>query len=125
VSESKVAIHRRSIQVDAFESGPNQLTVAGNLVDGRPQGGPAWLGGEGPRVIHDMRVALTVRRQAAGAAFVEKKGAPPMPRDRWLINTCQAWREGGPLHTLLETGDAAGLRAAQTPGFLGRPAPGE
>ena len=193
MSESKVPIHRRSIQVDAFESGPNELTVEGNLVDERPQGGPAWFGGEGPRVIHDMRVALTVRfpeltivraegamtahpygvcpeavpplqgligvsvaqgftravnerfgrqlgcahltaliqamapvvRQAAGAAFVEKKGAPPMPGDRWFINTCQAWREGGPLHTLLETGDVAGLRAAQTPGFLGRPSPGE
>lgn len=191
MSKTETPIHRRTITIDAFETGPNELTVEGKLVDERPQGGPAWFGGEGPRVIHDMQVALTVRfpelaivraagtmrahpygictdalpplqglvgvsvaqgftravnerfgrqlgcshltaliqamapvvRQAAGAAFVEKKAAPPDPGERWFVNTCQAWREGGPLHTLLEKGDAEGLRAAQARGFLGRAAP--
>lgn len=190
-TEPQTPIHRRTITIDAFESGGSELTVEGNLVDERPQGGPAWFGGEGPRVIHDMRVSLTVRfpelailraeggmaahpygicrdalpplegligvpvgpgftravnerfgrqlgcshltaliqamapvvRQAAGAAFAEKKGSPPDPGERWFINTCQAWREGGPLHTLLEKGDAEGLRAAHMRGFLGPPAP--
>lgn len=27
------------------------------------------------------------------------------------MNTCQAWRENGPLHRLIQAGDEAGLRA--------------
>jgi hypothetical protein len=26
------------------------------------------------------------------------------------VNTCQAWRENGPLHRLIQAGDEAGLR---------------
>ena len=37
-----------------------------------------------------------VVRQGAGAAFgFVKPGSGAMP---WFINSCQAWREGGPLH---------------------------
>lgn len=47
-----------------------------------------------------IQALAPVVRQAAGAAFVEKKCAPPNPGERWFINTWPAWREGGPLHTL-------------------------
>ncbi len=47
-------------------------------------------------------------RQGAGVAFADyerpAEGAP------WFVNTCQAWRENGPLHRLIEAGDEAGLR---------------
>jgi hypothetical protein len=51
-----------------------------------------------------------VVRQAAGVAF----RATPVPdptTDLWFVNTCQAWREGGPLHTRLVANDVDGLRA--------------
>jgi len=46
-----------------------------------------------------------VVRQAAGAAFgfVAAGGGGPAP---WFINSCQAWREGGPLHRTLLAGEA-------------------
>jgi hypothetical protein len=72
-----------------------------------------------------IQAMAPVVRQAAGAAFVDKKGAPPNPGERWFINTCQAWREDGPLHALLEKGDAEGLRAAQTRGVPDGGAPAE
>ena len=42
-----------------------------------------------------------VVRQGAGAAFGFGRGrSPEGARERpWFINSCQAWREGGPLHT--------------------------
>jgi hypothetical protein len=44
----------------------------------------------------------------SGVAFEDQErpaaGAP------WFVNTCQAWRENGPLHRLIEAGDEAGLR---------------
>ena len=56
-------------------------------------------------LIHAMAPAV---RQGAGVAFEEQErpaeGAP------WFVNTCQAWRENGPLHRLIEAGDEAGLR---------------
>ncbi|MBI2563758.1 MAG: DUF2889 domain-containing protein [candidate division NC10 bacterium] len=58
-----------------------------------------------------------VVRQAAGAAFRDE-AAPPRPdRDLWFVNTCQAWRERGPLHARLAQGDLEGLKAlsARTP----------
>lgn len=51
-----------------------------------------------------------VVRQAAGVAF--RASATPDPvTDRWFVNTCQAWRENGPLHTRLIANDVEGLRA--------------
>ncbi|HZS35049.1 MAG TPA: DUF2889 domain-containing protein [Methylomirabilota bacterium] len=46
-----------------------------------------------------------VVRQAAGAAFgfVAAGGRGPTP---WFINSCQAWREGGPLHRALLAAEA-------------------
>jgi hypothetical protein len=57
-------------------------------------------------LIHAMAPAV---RQGAGAAFSD---APERPGDAdpWFVNTCQAWREDGPLHRLVQAGDEDGLR---------------
>lgn len=52
-----------------------------------------------------------VVRQAAGAAFRDEDSPPRADRDLWFVNTCQAWREQGPLHTRLAKGDIEGMRA--------------
>lgn len=51
-----------------------------------------------------------VVKQGAGTAFGSGWRAPVQSGDPWFINTCQAWRKDGPLHTLLKQGDAEGLR---------------
>jgi hypothetical protein len=51
-----------------------------------------------------------VVRQAAGVAFRGTRQAPDPSHDRWFVNTCQAWREHGPLHTRLVANDLEGLR---------------
>jgi hypothetical protein len=58
-------------------------------------------------LIHAM---APVVKQGAGAAFHEDDDLP-RPEDLWFVNTCQAWRESGPLHERVRAGDAAGLRA--------------
>jgi hypothetical protein len=57
-------------------------------------------------LIHAMAPAV---RQGAGAAFSD---APERAGDAdpWFVNTCQAWREDGPLHRLVQAGDEDGLR---------------
>jgi DUF2889 family protein len=57
-------------------------------------------------LIHAIAPAV---RQGAGAAFPE---APERPgeTDPWFVNTCQAWRENGALHRLIQAGDEEGLR---------------
>jgi len=57
-------------------------------------------------LIHAMAPAV---RQGAGAVFPESRIRPGDP-DPWFVNTCQAWREAGPLHRLVQAGDEAGLR---------------
>ncbi len=52
-----------------------------------------------------------VVRQAAGAAFRDEDAPPRADRDLWFVNTCQAWREQGPLHTRLAQGDIEGMKA--------------
>jgi hypothetical protein len=52
-----------------------------------------------------------VVRQAAGVAFRGTGQAPDPSSDLWFVDTCQAWREGGPLHTRLVANDVEGLRA--------------
>jgi hypothetical protein len=52
-----------------------------------------------------------VVKQGAGAAFRGERDAPAGGDDLWFIDTCQAWRRDGPLHTLLRRGDLEGLRA--------------
>ncbi|MBI3028839.1 MAG: DUF2889 domain-containing protein [Candidatus Rokubacteria bacterium] len=52
-----------------------------------------------------------VVKQGAGAAFRGERDAPRAADDPWFINTCHAWREDGPLHSLLKRGDAEGLQA--------------
>ena len=52
-----------------------------------------------------------VVRQGAGVAFRDAQAAPDLARDLWFVNTCQAWREDGPLHTRLLANDVDGLRA--------------
>jgi hypothetical protein len=48
-------------------------------------------------------------RQGAGVAFADHER--PAEVAPWFVNSCQAWRENGPLHRLIEAGDEAGLRA--------------
>ena len=57
-------------------------------------------------LIHAMAPAV---RQGAGVAFPDHER--PATGDPWFVNTCQAWREEGPLHQLIRAGDEAGLRA--------------
>lgn len=52
-----------------------------------------------------------VVRQAAGAAFRDESAPPRADCDHWFVNTCQAWRAGGPLHARLVAGDVAGMKA--------------
>lgn len=52
-----------------------------------------------------------VVKQGAGAAFRGERDAPTNADDLWFINSCQAWREDGPLHALLKRGDGEGLKA--------------
>lgn len=58
-------------------------------------------------LIHAM---APVVKQAMGAVFAAAEedfadGARP-----WMIDTCQAWREDGPLHRLVRARDERGLR---------------
>jgi hypothetical protein len=55
-----------------------------------------------------------VVRQAAGVAFRGARTAPDPAQDLWFVNSCQAWRENGPLHTRLAADDIDGLRALTT-----------
>ena len=183
MSDTTLPVHVRTIRMEAIESGDDELVVTGSLLDERPRGGPKWFGIPGPRVVHDMRVALRIRypelvitaadgamdshpyticpdalpplqqlvgdcvaqgfaravnerlgrqqgcahvtaliqamgpvvRQAAGAAFRDRNTeAIAGTSNRWFVSTCQAWRENGPLHTLLTQGDQAGLRGLST-----------
>ena len=56
-------------------------------------------------LIHAMAPAV---RQGAGVAFPEHER--PVEGAPWFVDTCQAWRENGPLHRLIQAGDEAGLR---------------
>jgi hypothetical protein len=58
-------------------------------------------------------------KQGAGAAFHEDEEFPRPDQDLWFVNTCQAWREDGPLHARVRAGDAAGLRAFTARGDAG------
>jgi DUF2889 family protein len=59
-------------------------------------------------LIHAMAPAV---KQAAGAAFAHKQKSWTESAGAWFVNTCQAWRENGPLHRLLAANDEAGMRA--------------
>jgi len=56
-------------------------------------------------LIHALAPAA---RQGAGVAFPDHER--PAEGGPWFVNTCQAWRENGPLHRLAREGDEAGLR---------------
>ncbi|HET7874951.1 MAG TPA: DUF2889 domain-containing protein [Methylomirabilota bacterium] len=51
-----------------------------------------------------------VVKQAAGVAFTHRQRPWTETAGLWFINTCQAWRENGPLHRLLASKDEAGLQ---------------
>jgi DUF2889 family protein len=55
-------------------------------------------------------------KQGAGAAFHEENGFPAPDADLWFINTCQAWRDGGPLVKGLRAGDTEALKALRARG---------
>lgn len=59
-------------------------------------------------LIHALAPAV---RQGAGVAFADQPQAEAGLSDQWFVNSCQAWREEGPLHRLIRAGDEAGLRA--------------
>jgi hypothetical protein len=59
-------------------------------------------------LIHAM---APVVRQAAGVAFHGTGHAPDGSSDLWFVDTCQAWREHGPLHARLLASDVDALRA--------------
>lgn len=61
MSDTKLPVQVRTIRLEAVESDDDELVVTGSLRDERPRGGPKWFGVPGPRVVHDMRVALRVR----------------------------------------------------------------
>jgi hypothetical protein len=64
-------------------------------------------------LVHAMGPAI---KQGAGAAFADGNGFPPPDADLWFIDTCQAWRDGGPLVTRLRAADTAGLKALRARG---------
>ncbi|HZP38249.1 MAG TPA: DUF2889 domain-containing protein [Methylomirabilota bacterium] len=59
-------------------------------------------------LIHALAPAV---RQGAGVAFADRPRGGAGLDEQWFVNSCQAWREEGPLHRLLRAGDEAGLRA--------------
>ena len=59
-------------------------------------------------LVHAM---APVVKQGAGAVFHEDDAIPRRDEDLWFVNTCQAWRENGPLHQRVRERDAEGLRA--------------
>ncbi len=59
-------------------------------------------------LVHAMAPVI---RQGAGAALRQEHTPPRAERDRWFINTCQAWREDGVLAARLRAGDLEGLKA--------------
>jgi hypothetical protein len=58
-----------------------------------------------------IQAMAPVVKQGAGAAFHEDEELPRADQDLWFVNSCQAWREDGPLHDRLKAGDIRGLRA--------------
>jgi hypothetical protein len=58
-------------------------------------------------LIHAM---APVVKQAAGVMAQPADGLPADEQGLWVIDTCQAWRENGPLHRLIRAGDLAGLQ---------------
>lgn len=58
-------------------------------------------------LVHAMAPVI---KQGAGA-LREDVAEPGATDDLWFVNTCQAWREHGPLHARLRAGDVAGIRA--------------
>ncbi len=64
-------------------------------------------------LIQSMAPAI---KQGAGAAFLEEDGFPEPDADLWFINTCQAWRDGGPLVKGLRAGDTEALKALRARG---------
>ena len=67
-------------------------------------------------LIHAM---APVVKQGAGAAFHEDDAMPLPGQDLWFVNTCQAWREDGPLYARMQAGDRDGLRAFSARGGNG------
>ncbi len=127
----KPPAHVRTIRVEAVRTGPDELEVTGTLLDERPHGqaleqlvGLSVARGfnravqerfgrqRGCAHLTALIVAMApVVKQGAGAAFRGERDAPTSPDDLWFINTCQAWRADGPLHSLLKRGDVEGLKA--------------
>lgn len=61
-----------------------------------------------------LQAIAPVVRQGAGVAFYAPT-ARPGGQDHWFVDSCQAWRAGGPLATRLEAGDVDGMRGFAAP----------
>ena len=58
-----------------------------------------------------IQAMAPVVKQGAGAAFNDEDELPQGDQDLWFVNTCQAWREDGPLHREVRAGSLEGLRS--------------
>jgi hypothetical protein len=58
-------------------------------------------------LIHAMAPAI---KQGAGAIWLEDEDTGRPDQDVWFVNTCQAWRENGPLHAGVKRGGIEALR---------------
>jgi hypothetical protein len=71
----------------------------------------AWVAPAGCAHLTALVHAIApVVRQGAGVTFRGTREQPDPAQDLWFVNTCQAWRENGPLHTRLVANDVEGLR---------------
>jgi hypothetical protein len=68
-----------------------------------------------------IQAMAPVVKQGAGAIFHEDEDFPRADQDLWFVNTCQAWREDGPLHARVRAGDTEGLRRFLADGGAGDP----
>src|SRR6266849_2915435 len=111
-------VHVRTIRVEVARAGEHELEITATLVDERPRDNSRCFTREVNErfgrqrgcahftaLIHAVAPAV---RQGAGVAFTDHER--PAEVAPWFVNTCQAWRENGPLHRLIQAGDEAGLR---------------
>jgi len=109
--EAEMASRPYTVCVDAVE--PLQQMVGMSVARGFTRAVNERFGRERgcahlTALVHAM---APVVRQGAGAAFRDEAELPRSADERWFVNTCQAWREGGLLHQRLVANDLEGLKA--------------
>ncbi len=109
--DGEMASHPYTICPDALP--PLQQLVGVSVIQGFTRAVNERLGRERgcahmTALIHAMGPVV---KQAAGAAFGEPEDPQSDGGELWFVNTCQAWRENGPLHRLIQAGDERGMQA--------------